>query len=105
MRKRKDKTYSALSTKHTLRRFFESQGIFPRHFLTVVRRGVLMFVSESDTRGSTAIVTLYIDFMSYFSVTAISALLLNSTHCCVVLAKISIALSLFPSLFPLFFFC
>lgn len=49
-------------------------------------------------RGSDAIIViLYIDFMSYFSVTAISALLLNSTHCCVVLAKRSIALSLFPS--------
>lgn len=55
-------------------------------------------MSETDLRGSDAIIViLYIDFMSYFSVTAISALLLNSTHCCVVLAKRSIALSLFPS--------
>lgn len=35
MRKRKDKTCSAISTIYTLRSFFESHGIFPRHFLTV----------------------------------------------------------------------
>lgn len=78
--------------------FSEAKASFPFISLKFVRWGVFTSVSESDTRGSdTIIVILYIDFMSYFSVTAISALLLNSTHCCVVLAKRSIALSLFPS--------
>lgn len=56
-------------------------------------------------RGITAgIVTLYIDFTSYFSVTAISALLLNSLRTAVLYwPKDPLLFLLYPSLLPLFF--
>ncbi len=104
MRKRKDKTYSSLSTKHTLRRFFESQGIFPRHFLTVVRRGVLMFVSESDTRGSTChrdlVHRLYELFQCYCHICAV--IKLHALLCCTG-QNIHCSFSVSISFSPLFF--
>ncbi len=104
MRKRKDKTYSALSTKHTFRRFFESQGIFPRHFLTVrtTRRAhVCEWIRhERLNRHRDLVHRLYELFQCYCHICAV--IKLHALLCCTG-QNIHCSFSVSISFSPLFF--